>query len=318
MLKQILPLPGFALLPIIGFAQTADKPLIETLDQHFEVMDKKPHSSAVPVYFQSVWKESGEWHAQIIRIMSNSLHSDFGCTDSLAKKKTGLYRAYHENGTCSDSIIYGIGVKNGASIGWHANGELARKAMYVNDMPVDTCLYWDTLGNLIKISITASFGNGKVQEMYSSGKVKAIGRLMHGEKSGRWIYKREDGNKLMDIVFLADTVFSKKCFDGNGVETDKYCYFYRPAQLSNSGFSSSGPISQELAQVLRDGGGGTVNLELLISSTGKVKDIKVLSSTHTLLTQHVEDMMRGSGPWLPCIELGQPVDSWIKHTTTFR
>lgn len=190
--------------------------------------------------------------------------------------------------------------------------------MYFNNMPIDTCLYWDSLGNLTSISITDSAGNGKVQEMYGSGKVKTIGRLMHGERTGRWIYKREDGSKLMDVVFMADTVFSKKCFDKSGGETDDFCYFFRPAMPSQQYRIASSRISPELAQYIADRGDGVVKYRVFINSEGFVKDFVVLYSSYIELSRHVEDIVWGSSPWLPGIEEGQPVSSWLDQEMSFR
>ncbi len=122
-------------------------------------------------------------------------------SDKALKVKDGLYLTFHGNGMMDDSGYYANNKKQGIHAGWYEGGEQYYVKKFKDDIPIDTCFTFMEDGQMASVSITDSLGNGLYQQYLPGGKVLLIGRLLGGERNGKWQLKREDGTKRMEISF---------------------------------------------------------------------------------------------------------------------
>lgn len=167
-------------------------------------------------------------------------------------KKTGVWREYYPDGTLKSETSYKEGQKFGLSKNYSPKGKL----IDIQDMTSDST---NTKTDIVLIEM--------YKEYYAGGKIKTIGGLNNGMKSGIFRVYDEGGNLVNGYIYEMDTLVSEGMilFDGtyqgvwkdyyfsgqvqatgtytNGIRDDVWIFYYPSGKKEQEGkFKNNKPI----------------------------------------------------------------------------
>lgn len=139
-------------------------------------------------------------------------------------KKTGIWRDYYPDGTIKSETTYQHGQKNGISKTYNLKGKLIE----IQDMTSDTT----TKG---EVQLMALY-----KEYYPGGKIKIVGGLSEGQKSG--IYREYDmeGNLVNGYIYRHDTLVSEGMILFDGTYQGSWRDYYSSGIVADSGTYAAG------------------------------------------------------------------------------
>ncbi len=140
--------------------------------------------------------------------------------------KTGIWREYFDNGNIKNEISYKGGLKDGISKEFDKEGKL----LTINEM---------------KNGQEASDPGGVViidlyKEYHSNGKVKLVGGLNKGKKSGIFRSYDENGELLRAYVYKKDTLLSEGMLKPGGIFQDEWITYYSDGTQKSKGTFEEG------------------------------------------------------------------------------
>jgi len=287
-------------------AQSANNPLYFYLDNNY----KETKNAKSVAFIEAVWKDAGQWRAQMMTFPGKVLVKDFSYTDSTRTQKQGRVLSFHFNGNQSDSGFYVADKLHGDYFSWYDDGNIESEFHYNMGNPVDTCLKWSPGGTLNYISITDSNGNGLCRELYSSGKSKFSGRLFQGKQHGLWQAKSETGVVKMQVQFTNGEIQSTACFNPDGSVKIGYCVFEKLASFPGGAEAWRLFLQQNLqypsdAQTRKIT--GAVKVAFNVAKDGKLDSFVILSSPDKSLSDEVLRLMKLSPTWVPALQYNEPV-----------
>jgi TonB family protein len=292
---------------LAALGQTKKDPLVTLLDHR-----KKPvPENAAFSYYETLWKEDSLYRAQLVVYPENKVVADYFYATNERKQYHGRYLSYHSNGRMNDSMHYVYGKKQGLHFGWHDDGSIRMQYRYVNDMPFDTCLTWDKEGYVRSLLVADSNGNGFEQTMYDNGKVKEIGRLKDGLRYGPWKVKNEEGQIVMELQYLADSLVETRCLDSLGVTIAGDCIYEKVPSFPGGlkGWSKFLELNLRYPHdALSMQVQGVVKVKFVVQKDGSISDLEILSSPHKSMSAEVLRLMKKSPSWVPAIQLNKPVN----------
>ena len=242
--------------------------------------------------------------------------------DSNLQVLDGPFENYYLNGNLKDSGSFQNKKRQGTYKSWYEDGALNSIRHYDNGIMVDTGKIFFNDGKLMNLSVTDKEGNGFRTEYYADGGVHLTGPLAAGVKNGTWTIKRPDGTNLMQVDFNRDSVTQAICFAEDGTTRlegpcvyEKFALFpggtegWRSYLMRNLKYPKLA-MQQEIQ--------GTVMLEFVVDLDGTVDDIKVVSSSHELLTNEALRLMNISPKWEPAIQYNKTVKGKLRQPFFFR
>ena len=298
-------------------AQSSKDPLITYLDYLLQPSENPERGYS---YAETKWKENGKWHAQLYMMPEKVLIADYWYADDTRDYKEGIYLAFHDNGQLKDSGHYVAGKKYGKYFSWYKNGEPAAEYQYLNGIPIDTCVRWNTEGRIVWISVTDSLGNGIGQAHYGSGKVKEKGRLLYGLRQGVWQVKDEAGTKIMEVEFQEDSAIRAYCFAPDGQALKGNCIYEKQPEFPGGLDGWRKFLERNLnypADALSANITGVVKVKFHIAADGTLSEYEIVSSPHPSLSSEVLRLMRKSPKWEPALQYNKPVMYRHVQSVTF-
>lgn len=122
----------------------------------------------------------------------------------IGQKKEGKWVFYSSREKdcviCRESYINNL--KEGKSIKYHLNGNIAEELLYVNDIKQGEWIQYYTDGVMcIKSSYTDNMIDGKFETFHLNGKKEIIGTYINDVRNGEWVFFNEDGSPKRTINY---------------------------------------------------------------------------------------------------------------------
>jgi len=303
------PLLLFCLLLSVGsFAQT------DTLYKYFTDLDKEtsPENAiynAVAIRTENFWTRF-DFYSDIGVLKQKGYY-----TDDKLKKKEGPFIGYHRNSKIAFKGSYYADKKNGRWYMWNEEGKLTDSMLYKTGI-----IQWQKSYNEDG-QLTLTIEENEKGEMISRGfspgsRYGHEGKLLDGKKTGSWTYTY-DGGKLV-VEYDEDSVMSYQCFDeaGQPVAT---CVYEQEAKMPKNWAQYIANASLEKSpEAYRQGKiWGTVRVQFIVNTDGKVSDAKVIYSSEPLLNETALKVIRSSPRWQPGIQFNRLVRSYRTQPLTF-
>jgi TonB family protein len=311
--------------PFISFGQQGgDKPYKIEKDTMYAMVfhDGKIVNLPGAPYIRKWWPEKGKYREFLFISNTGNLTRKGWFRDKECTIMDGIFENFYEDGNAKDSGNYINGKKEGTHLAWYKSGQEQIRFQFKNGIPVDTCFSFFEDGNLSSIMILDDAGNGIEQIYFSDGKVKMLGRVSNGTRDGTWVLKREDGTKMMEVLFMADSVANTYCFEADGKTPAKGdCIYEKAAEFpgGNKGWADFLRKNMKYPDyAIRNGIQGIVRVQFVIAKDGTADEFKVISSPDQSLSDEVLRFMKKSPKWLPAIQYNKPVIYRHIQAVTFR
>lgn len=122
----------------------------------------------------------------------------------IGKKKEGEWIFY--SSVEKDCVIcrenYINNLKEGKSIKYHLNGNIAEELIYLNDIKQGEWIQYYTDGVIcIKSSYTNNRVDGRFETFHTNGKKEIIGTYINDVRNGEWIFFNKDGSHKRTINY---------------------------------------------------------------------------------------------------------------------
>lgn len=135
--------------------------------------------------------------------------------------KTGVWREYFENGKIKSEISYKGGLKDGLAKEYDKDGKL----LSINQMSKGNEA--SDPGGIVIIDL--------YKEYYDNGKVKLVGGLNKGKKSGIFREYTRDGELKRAYIYKKDTLLSEGMLLSGGIFTDEWINYYPDGTIKAKG-----------------------------------------------------------------------------------
>lgn len=211
-------------------------------------------------------------------------------------------------------------VKEGWFMYYYADGKRAAGGKFENNTRVENWKTWHPNGTL-KDSAYYVNGNahGVSRSFHENGTPAAEGVFMNGLMDGGWTFYHDNGNPSTKELYKGGKLADLECFDTLGNSKGINCAIARPPTL----VGRYGGIERYLADSLRmpDLSGepveGIVTALYTITRDGRMKDLRIISSAHPLLSREVMRVLDGISGWYPAVSHGRDIDQTITINIPF-
>jgi TonB family protein len=299
----------------IAVAQTKESPLLLYYDFNWQ-----PVAKGKEVFYSKAWPENGKWHKQDF-YADDAIQMDGWYSDASFKVRDGSFVFYYSDGNPSRKQTCKNDTLNGPFETYYGGGSLFSRKTFLNGIAVDSGFEWNATGILREKYITDKNGNGKFYKYDESGRIVADGIMQHGSKSGSAFGYDDAGNKIIYADYINDSLVATKCIDNSGKEIFGHCILDRRPVFAKGDngwrrFLERNLKYPEYAQ-MKDIQ-GLVTVQFLVSSTGEISDLKILSSPHKTLSDEVLRLMKLGPNWDPAILVNKSVPFTHIQNVTFR
>ena len=135
--------------------------------------------------------------------------------------KTGTWRTYFKNGNIATEIGYDQGKKEGTAKEYDKEGKL----ITINTMKGDSIT--SDPGAIVLIDL--------YKEYHQNGKVKLLGGLNKGMKSGIFREYDDQGKEIQGYIFSKDTLVSQGKIQAGGIFEGEWITYYKTGKIKSSG-----------------------------------------------------------------------------------
>ena len=280
-----------------------------------------------PVYYIKVYKQKPSdvlFKRQKFLKFDHKLVADGWSNDAAGDTRQGTFISYSYKGTIDDSGRYENNKKEGMWTGHRFNGTINYKYFYSNGVLIGNNVRWYENGKASDSLVLDNNGLGTGYGFYETGEKSYEGKYSNGEKEGTWTYfYNEPGNhKSMEVLFIADSSRSWKCFTMDGSPQDKNCFFEREAIFPGGDNAFRRYLGEELgsssfSKHMKDLKYYKVVISFVVSKDGKIVDAKAEEGTQPKLDRIAESIIRKSGPWVPAMQYNRPVNAYRRQPITF-
>jgi TonB family protein len=313
---KLFPLFAFLLFFVHVQCQTKDNPIITNYDENW-----RPITTGKPAYTSNAWKENGKWHKQDFYAEGNKLQMDGWYADRAFTIKDGAFTLFYKNGKTNQTSFYSNNKLEGKQEFFYETGMKQSSFTYNQSIIIDTGFEWYDSGNIKTRWMAGKDGNGKAQTFYTDGKTRTEGIVISGNKSGNWMVYKKDGSKAMILTYEKDSLVNTKCVDAQGNLIGGFCIFERPAVFEGGADAWRKFLENNLQYpnyAQKKSIEGVVKVQFIVSNTGEVSEMAIISSPHESLSKEVLRLMKLSPNWLPAILLNEPVMYRHIQSITFK
>ena len=198
----------------------------------------------------------------------------------------------------TDSAFYKNGFIYGLALTWHSNGTIQ-----------DSLVFEDN-------------GNGTCRSYWSDGNPKGSGQFVNGKKDGLWTYHHKNGVRCQEVNYKADSALHYTCYDEKGNIQTNHCFFEKEAFFKGGEKAwlkyLTGKLSTvQLPKAYYEGKlYGTIYIQFVVATDGKVTDVKTLNSIDPELDEIAKNIIRQSPRWEACCSI-QPDCKCLQEATSF-
>ena len=216
-------------------------------------------------------------------------------------KKTGLWRYWHDNKRLADSCIYNEkGLITGHAIRWWENGEVKDSAFYHPD----------------------SNGHAYAWSFFPDRKRSGEGPLINGSEDGIWMHYYPSGTVSARETYSNGSLLDMQCFNEDGTLYQGRCEpeidASFPGGISKWQDYIVRAISIRAWELYKDQAAGQAVVLFAIDVKGKVRDVKIETSSGSRLDSHAMEIIRQSPEWIPAREHNRPVKAYRRQSITFK
>ena len=308
---------------LISIAQQAD-----TLHYYLDA-DQHPTSAPKAVFHLKVYKEKTgdklwkrDMYTKIEKVLSSSGYS----SDETGLINEGQYKSFMNKGEIYQTGTYANGKEEGEWITYHEGGKIYRKYHYHEGKLVGLNLSWYESGKLLDSFALDNAGTGPGVGYSQDGQLMYEGRFTKGTKNGLWkyFYDLPGIHESLEVVFIADSATTVKCFTETGAEQNHECYYERDAEFPGGDRAWASYIidaigdNNSLGKHIKDQVMYTAVVRFIVSKEGKIVDPSVEDPRNKKLDKIAERIIRNSPRWIPAIEFNQKVNAYRRQPITFR
>lgn len=231
------------------------------------------------------WNNRGELLAKLTYTHPDSIHGVITGTFNPKEK----YRSVLAGDTTT-------GILNGPSITYFADGLTKDSGQYVNDLQEGLWKQWN-----------------------KGGRLESMGTYRQGRQEGEWQYFHTNGQRSTREVYSNNKVTKLECFDEQGNPTGNACAILKPPVAQGRYLDFEKYVLDNLywpAELKRSDIQGDVEISYTISSTGELKDLKVIRSPHEAMSREVTAFFQKL-QWSPAVSHNRPVDFPMKYRVPF-
>lgn len=263
--------------------------------------------------------------------------------------KQGPWKFWHINGQLRDSGAYRNNHFTGEWRRWNDSGQLVAIVNYPAPEDIKTVAYGtvnrfekrpsilagDTSVGMMHGPAMNFYPNGQLQDSgayklnrregvwkhwYRNGNLESTGSYVRSIQEGEWEYFREDGTRSSREKYVKNKVIALECFDEQGNFSGHSCAIMKPPvplgrfmdfdkyALNNMFWPE--PLKRADIE-------GTVEIEYTITKDGQLKNLKVLSTPHRLMSAEVIRFFNTLDKWSPAVSHNRPIDYTMKYSVPF-
>jgi len=303
------PLLLFCLLLSVGSSAQTD-----TLYKYYTDSDKETTAenaiyNAVAIRTENYWTRF-DFYSDIGVLKQKGYY-----TDDKLKKKEGPFIGYHRNSKIAFKGSYYADKKNGLWNMWDDDGRLTDSILYKLGM-----IQWQRSFNehgVMTLSIEENEKGETISRGFDPGSHYGHqGKMIDGKRTGTWTFTHDGGKQVVE--YDMDSVLSHQCFDPAGQPVAD-CIYEREAKMPKNWAQYLADASLEMAPAAYRQGKiwGTVRVQFIVKTDGKVSDVKVVYSSEPLLNEAAIKVIRSSPRWQPGIQFNRLVRSYMTQPLTF-
>ncbi|HEX4957064.1 MAG TPA: energy transducer TonB [Lacibacter sp.] len=213
-------------------------------------------------------------------------------------KRQGLWKQFSETGSTFDSVVYKHGIPVGLSLGYYENGTVSWKRAF------------DTDGN----------GNGTLVHYYRNGSVRDSGTYNNNQRTGVWIFFREDKSKASEITFEKDSAIASNNYDAKGkliasklIEQEATYPGGDEAWNKYLG-TVIGKLYDKKDYLTYV---GSCMIQFIVEKDGSIQYCEIVESSNDKLAEYVMSMIPKSKKWNAAVQYNLPVKAWRRQRFTF-
>lgn len=189
-----------------------------------------------------------------------------------------------------------VGVLNGPTITFYADGSPKDSGQYVNDIK-----------------------EGLWKEWNKNGQPESMGSFVHNVQQGEWQYYHPNGQRSTREVYANSKVIKLECYDEQGKLTGNACPILKPPVAQGRFLNFNDYVLGNLywpEELKKSDIQGDVKITYTITSTGEMKDLTVVSSPHEAMSREVTQFFEKL-KWSPAVSHNRPIEFPMKHTIPF-
>jgi TonB family protein len=262
--------------------------------------------------------------------------------------KQGVWKYWHPNGQLKDSGAY----KNNYYIGewksWDDSGRITEITHHPDSNVIQTTamgyttprqrksylLAGDTIVSRLEGASIRYYTSGLPLDSgaylfnqkhglwkywYKNGKLESTGIYLRNKQHAAWEYFREDGTRSTKETYVNNKVAALECYDEQGNASGSSCSILKPpvAQGQFLDFNKYALDNMFWPEGLKKDISGDVMVEYTITKEGTMKNLKILSSPHQLMSDEVIRFFKTLEHWSPAISHNRPVEYTVKYKVPF-
>ena len=265
----------------IAFGQKSDT-TIRYFNKQFDPVSKNSIT-----YTGIVYPENNKW-AVIVKNDSSKILMTGYYRDKSLKTKDGLFSYFYGNGNLQTSGQFVNNEKNDLWMSWYAGGEKKDSGYYKKGLK-----------------------NGSSTSWFENGNLKYNGYFFLNSADSTWTWYHENGNPSTKEKYNYGKLTFLECYDSLGNYSGVSCALEKAPTIKGYYGGINKYIIDSLyypEEALKKNIQGIVDVQFTISKDGKLGDLKIISSSDSLLSNEVIRVIKSVDAWYPAIEHNRPVD----------
>jgi TonB family protein len=246
-----------------------------------------PVSKNSTTYTGIAYPENNKW-AVIVKNDSSKILMTGYYRDKSLKTKDGLFSYFYGNGNLQIRGWYLNNEKNDLWMSWYAGGEKKDSGYYKKGLK-----------------------NGSSSSWFENGNPKYNGYFFLNSADSTWTWYHENGNPSTKEKYNYGKLTFLECYDSLGNYSGVSCALEKAPTIKGYYGGINKYIIDSLyypEEALKKNIQGIVDVQFTISKDGKLGDVKIISSSDSLLSNEVIRVIKSVDAWYPAIEHNRPVD----------
>jgi antitoxin component YwqK of YwqJK toxin-antitoxin module len=236
---------------------------------------------------------------------------------------TGLWRSWDEQGNLAAEINYDSSALKQRTLGTiPGSGSIlpASAASGITKMMHGECRIYFPNGKMQEYAVYENDRKtGPWKKWYENGVQESIGYFQKDSMTGDWQFYRENGKLSTKEKYKGNKVVAMECFDENGNATGSNCSILKPpvAQGNFLNFNEYMLDNVFWPKKLGRDVQGAVKVKFTVTREGKMKDFRIVSSPHELLSKEVERFFGTISSWSPAISHNRVIEYTMEYEVPF-
>lgn len=214
-------------------------------------------------------------------------------------RKSGLWKSWNEEGQTTDSVRY------------NAAGHMTGTRIILDGISARDSVVYAADGS----------GRGRSYGFFQQGMRHHVGELLDDKMVGDWTFYHRNGQESTKEHYSGDSLVNAICFDEAGNIQGGPCVPVKDAEyskgLANWGAYIRKSIESNMRQLRTKDANGTVVVQFVIDTLGKVTNVTLLKPTGTYLDEFALKVIRESPEWFPARYHNVPIKAYRRQPISF-